>query len=194
MTKRRIFIAINLTEGARNKLSLYQEKWPELPVKWTKPRNLHITLIFIGYVDNEGLVDISKLTEEVARKTQPFSIRFSRICYGPLKKTPPRMIWAAGEGSKEFAALKNNLEEAILSSDKISFSPAKRELCPHITLGRIRQWEWRRIEPEERPEIEEDINMELSVDSIEVMESELKKGGAEYLILESHAFGAYEEP
>ncbi|PIX88575.1 MAG: hypothetical protein COZ30_00470, partial [Candidatus Nealsonbacteria bacterium CG_4_10_14_3_um_filter_36_16] len=58
----------------------------------------------------------------------------------------------------------------------------------HITLGRIKQWEFRQIEPEERPEVNEEINLTFEVNSIEVMESELKRGGSEYTILESFPF------
>ena len=41
----------------------------------------------------------------------------------------------------------------------------------------------------ERPEIDEDVDISFSVDSIEVMESELKKGGSEYEIIESVGLG-----
>ena len=55
----------------------------------------------------------------------------------------------------------------------------------HITLARLRQWEFNKIEPEEKPEINEDINLTFEVNSIEVMESELKRGGPNYIVLES---------
>jgi 2'-5' RNA ligase len=41
------------------------------------------------------------------------------------------------------------------------------------------------MEPEEKPKIDEDISLNFQVKSIEVMESQLKRGGAEYTILES---------
>jgi 2'-5' RNA ligase len=46
-------------------------------------------------------------------------------------------------------------------------------------------WEFRRIEPEERPIITQEIDLKFAVDSIEVMESQLKKIGPDYTILES---------
>ena len=71
------------------------------------------------------------------------------------------MVWVMGERIKEF-----------------NFSP-------HITLGRIKTWQLRQIDPEERPEINEDIDLTFEVKSIEIMESRLKRGGVEYTILES---------
>jgi len=158
--KRRIFIAINLPENIKSDLVNYQAKWPELPVRWTKKDNLHITLDFLGYLADDELVKVCQDNRELALKQQSFSITLNKICYGPPKKMPPRMVWVTGEKIKEF------------------------DLTPHITLGRIGAWEFRRIEPEERPVVNEDINLSFEVNSIEVMESVLKKGGPVYNILE----------
>lgn len=178
MKKRRVFIAINLPEHIREKLAEYQKKWPELPIQWTRPENLHITLDFIGYVTDEELVEVCKKTKEIADKHNSFEIKLTKICYGPLNKSP-RMVWAIGEKSEEFASLKDDLDKSLAISEKRQFSP-------HITLGRIRKWEWQRIEPEERSEIDEEIDLSFPVDSIELMESVLKRGGPEYTILESY--------
>ncbi len=42
---------------------------------------------------------------------------------------------------------------------------------PHITLGRIRKWAWQKLDLDERPEIEEDIDISFPVESIELMNS-----------------------
>lgn len=173
----RIFIAINLPEEIKKKLLVYQSKWPELPIRWIKKDNIHITLFFLGYISNEDVLEACKTTKEVALRHKPFSINLTRICYGPPKKMPPRMIWAEGEKSEEFGALRDDLAKYFPSED--------RAFTPHITLGRIRAWEWRTIEPEERPEVETELDLSFEVNSIEVMESVLKRGGAEYAVLES---------
>jgi len=182
--KRRIFIAVNLPEAVRKKLSQYQNKWPELPVRWTKPYNLHITLEFLGYLSDEDLPELLETIKEMALRHRPFSINLKKICYGPPKKMPPRMIWVQGEKSDQLGRLKQDLEKCLANS-AIRFSPEKRPYSPHITLGRIRTLEWRRIEPEERPALEEEISLSFEVNSIEVMESRLRRGGAEYTILKS---------
>ncbi len=209
MKRRRIFIAINLPEDIKRKLADFRKNWPELPIRWTKPNNLHITLDFLGYLTDEELAEICKITKEAASKNSSFFVNLNKICYGPppkagqvsdkkpprLPKFPetlitkedkngtkkfgrPRMVWAVGEKSEEFASLRDDLNRSLAVSEK-------REFSPHITLGRIKQWEWKRIEPEERPEVNEDISLSFSVDSIEVMESVLKKTGPEYTIFES---------
>lgn len=186
MNKRhRIFIAINLSEDVKNKLAEYQEKWPELAsaVRWTKKDNLHITLIFLGYLNDEEVLEVSKIIKEAAETRSPFLVNLSKICYGPPKKMPPRMVWAVGESFSELTSLHNNLSKVL---EGPSFQQSlQQHFSLHITLGRIKSFEWRRIEPEERPEVDEDIDLSFEVSSIELMESELKRGGPEYTIIES---------
>lgn len=151
--RHRVFIAINLPEDIKNKLADFQYKWPELPARWTKKENLHITLEFLGYLTDEEILDVIERTKEQSSKQESYSITLNKIIYGPPNK-PPRMVWAVG--------------------DKY-----------HITLARLKQWEFRKMESEERPEVSEDINLQFEVNSIEVMESELKRTGPEYSILQS---------
>ena len=184
--RHRIFIAINLPEDIKKQLVDYQTKWLELPCRWTKKENLHVTLMFLGYLSDEELLEVLKITKEVASRNSPFSINLKKIIYGPPKKMPPRMVWAEGEKSEELGKLQKDLENSLLSSQvKITEEPEARPYTPHITLGRIRAWEFRQIEPEERPIVEEDISLSFEVNSIEIMESQLKRGGPEYTTLES---------
>jgi len=187
--RHRIFIAINLPEEIKKELEKYQSQWPELPIRWTKPENLHVTLAFLGYLSDEELVEVLRVTKEVTQKHQPFSINLTKIIYGPPKKMPPRMVWVEGAKSKDLANLQLDLEKSLVSSGKIKFEPEERSFTCHITLGRIKTWEFRQIEPEERPEVNEDISLSFDVNSIEVMESALKRGGAEYTVLESTGLG-----
>lgn len=132
----------------------------------------------------------------------------------PEGKIPPKMIWAMGDPpshkasdgqrkSKELSLLKKDLEEslgekihpvkyreAVISPkeklfNRVNFLKENREFRPHITLARVNAFDWRSIEVEERPEIEENIDLMFTVESIDVMESELKRGGPQYTVIES---------
>ena len=177
----RIFIAINLPEEIKNKLNSFQEKWPDLPVRWIKPENLHITLAFLGYLTSQELWEVIKIVKEIGSRHQSFLINLKKIIYAPPKKFPPRMIWAEGKRSKELNELQKNMQKNLVKASGGQTSA----FTPHITLGRIQQWEFRQIEPEERPEVNEEINLSFEVKSIEVMESQLKREGAKYNVLEN---------
>jgi len=182
MKKRRIFIAVNLPEDIKRKISDYQRELQQLPARWVKPANLHITLVFLGYISDEELLEVSQITKEVAKKHSSFSVELDKTCYAPARKIPPKMIWLLVKKSERLSRLQKDLAENLGTKEERGYSP-------HITLARIRQWEWRRIEPEERPEIEKEFSLTFPVFSIEIMESELKKSGAEYTILESIQLG-----
>ncbi len=185
--KQRIFIAINLPKEIKKKLVNYQAKWPELPIKWIKKDNLHITLVFLGNISDKEIPEILNITQEIAQKHNPFSISLNEICYAPPKKMPPRMIWAKGEKLEELTKLYRDLESALFTSPfEGMLKPDNRPYSLHITLGRIHQWEFKQIEPEERPEVSENISLSFPVNSIEIMESRLKRTGAEYAILNSY--------
>ncbi len=184
MNKRhRIFIAINLPADVKKYLASFEQKFPELPAKWTPQDNLHITLVFLGDLTDEELGEVCVTAKHVAAGHEGFEINLSRVGYGPDEKIPPRFIWATGEKSKELSDLKNDLQEALV--EKINFKPEYRTFAPHITLARISTFAWRQIEPEERPPVGEEVNLNFLVESIDVMESELKKGGPQYTIIES---------
>lgn len=184
---RRIFIAINLSERIKEKLVGYQGKWPSLPIRWTRKDNLHITLVFMGYVKDEEIPEICKIVEEMAGKNDSFLIGLNKIIYAPPKKIPPRMVWVSGEESEQLTKLQKDLENSLLTSPpKKNTKQEKRLYSPHITLGRIRAWEFKRLEIEERPLVKEDISLNFEVNSIEIMESQLKRTGPEYTILNSY--------
>lgn len=227
--KRRIFIAINLPEDIKKKLLEFRKKWDFLDVRWTKRDSLHLTLVFIGYVSDEEVYEICKITKEIAQKYEPFFINFEKILYGPPSKDelssgkPPRMIWLEGRASEELSKIKQSLENALTSSEKVApFKIERRPFSPHITLARIhphtlknvnkyrtsegkeieqckefqknekgvgvKMGEWHKLD--EVPEIKEDFRHNVPVASLDVMESDLKRDGAEYTILESCPLGS----
>ncbi len=183
--RHRIFIAINLSKKIKGKLQNYQEEIEnsfnsldcENPIGWTKEYNLHITLVFIGDVFTQDLAEVCQAAGTAAENQTSFEVNLNRICLAPPNKSP-RMIWLSGGKNQELETIKNSLEKALLGS---SSAP----LLPHITLGKIRQWQWKQINPEEMPQIDKEISLDVPVDSIEIMESELKRGGPQYTILES---------
>jgi 2'-5' RNA ligase len=138
----------------------------------------------MGDLNDVELADTCEAVKQIAETQKSFSINLNKIVYGPPKKMPPRYVWVNGEKSEELQELKNELEELLL--EKVNFKPEGRGFAPHITLARILETAFRQIEPDERPEINEDIDFMFSVESIEVMESEMKRGGPQYTIIESH--------
>jgi len=81
--KRRIFIAIIPPEKIQKQLSDYQKKFRHLNVRWIKQKNLHFTLLFIGWIEEEKIEIIKrtvaedkKAREEMIKKTERMEVRY----------------------------------------------------------------------------------------------------------------------
>lgn len=192
---KRIFIAINLPEEIIVKLASVQQEiigmYPEnlgmKVAKWVKKENLHITLCFIGEVEDKAILRANEVLKERVKNHGPISIIFNRACYGPAGKMPPRLVWVEIEENPLLSELAKTVKSAMVARSILE-RPDKRPFQGHITLGRIREWQWKHINPEERPDIEQDLGIEFEVKSIELMESVLRREGAEYAILKSFNF------
>lgn len=193
---RRIFIAINLPDKIKTELENLEKETNDLfpqelkgeIMRWLKKENIHLTLLFIGYVEDEKIPQVCQVVKKIAQTQRPFSLKFEKLCYGPPKKMPPRLIWTDIEKKPELLEIAKKLKKDMAEAGILK-KVEKREFSPHITLARIKTWYWRKIEPEERPEIEKEIDFNFEVKSIEVMESKLKRTGAEYSVVESIALG-----
>jgi 2'-5' RNA ligase len=189
--KKRIFIAINLPEKAKNKLADFQKEVEQkfayscdsCPIKWTKKENLHITLLFLGSVDDMEIPDIFKIVEEAMDGVEVFDLNIDNLSYGPIGKESPKMVWANIGKTEELIDVQNRVQRAILNSGYDA--EVDKKFTPHITLGRITQWQFRRIEPEEVPQVDQEVGLGFSVKSAEIMESFLKRGGSEYCVLKT---------
>lgn len=175
--KRKIFISINLSGKDKKRLVRATEKWQDLPVKWTKEANLHITLEFMGFVLDSVVLDICDAVREAAVDVEIFDLEFEKIELGPTKEDP-RLIWLTGAVSEDL----KNLHEKIQKASDI-FTSSKKAFRPHITLGKIRQHKWQEMETV--PAVERDFPMTITVESVDVMASEFEGDGMEYAIIES---------
>ena len=174
MQKKKIFVEINIPSPIRKRLMQKIIQWKDLPVKWTKEKNLHITVSFIGYVDESVVPDICQKINEAVADFEAFEITFDQIELGP-NADDPKIIWFTGKASEELGKLNETIEQAL------NMYPEKhKEFYPHITLGRIRKIKW--DEMPQKPVINEKFIVTMTVESVSVMDS--KGGGADYVVLE----------
>jgi 2'-5' RNA ligase len=139
----RLFFAVALSESARAAVRRVADGVQQQlvrcgavrTVKWVERENLHVTLRFIGEVDEDraaALIDAMQVAIEVGS----YHLVIGHGGCFP-RSGPPRVAWVgASEGVLEtqrlFAALEARL--ALLGFEKES-----REYTPHVTLGRVRE-------------------------------------------------------
>ena len=174
MQKKKIFIEIDVPNSLRKRLVQKIADWSELPIKWMKEENFHITVSFVGYVDESVIPEICEKVSDAVADFESFELEFDRIELGPDPKDP-KMVRLTGNPCVELGMLNEEVERALGMR-----GTAHKEFRPNITLGRIRKLKWDELA--EKPEISEKLHVSMSVDSVSIMES--KGGGAEYVSLE----------
>jgi len=133
----RTFIAIELPEEIKGYLRRLQDdlKATQADVKWVAPENIHLTLKFLGEVDDRKLDKIIEIIYETAKEKNKFQIRISSLGAFP-KIDSPRVIWVGIDaGDKETKGISEELEERIA---KIGIPKEDRPFSSHITIGRTR--------------------------------------------------------
>jgi RNA 2',3'-cyclic 3'-phosphodiesterase len=104
-------------------------------VKWVEPDNLHLTLRFIGEVD-EATSDVVRETLKKPLSEPPFTSSFEGLGVFP-PNGPPRVIWvAATEGADALGRMHREVEERLTA---LGLAREDRPFRAHLTLGRFRE-------------------------------------------------------
>lgn len=185
MNLRRLFLAIKLPQELLAQLHKYQEQLNPKFFRLVGEDKLHLTLIFLGYVEEEKIKTIQDITLEITKNFQSQSIQFLETAYGPNPKFP-RLIWLEGMPNHSLEQLKRALEKEFQTKAKIDLKEENRLFLPHITLARIKTPLPNNLFPETK--INTKMNFSFSPPSLWLMESHLHKEGAQYIDLEEFRF------
>ena len=160
---RRLFVGIPLSSQLRKRLTQEMETWPKEAILRTMEENLHITLFFLGFIQEEGVGEICRRVGEVCKDIESFELQFTSI---KLMKSEvsPKMIWLTGEASDELRLTLERIEKAFSS-----FVSERKTYRPHITLAKIKKSKWLKLE--NKPELKERISFIETVENIAVFES-----------------------
>lgn len=133
----RTFIAIELPPEIKESLARIQNqlKTSGADAKWVEPQNIHLTLKFLGEINEQKLAQIVSIIEDISKNKNAFSIRLSSLGAFP-KINSPRVIWIGiDKGDNETKDMVESLEEKIA---RIGIPKEDRPFSSHITIGRLR--------------------------------------------------------
>lgn len=177
MKQRKIFLGVSIPHDVAKRLARRMEKWQDLPFRFTKEGNMHITLLFLGHVLDESVAKICLQVEAVCAETPAFDVDLNTITLVPEQGKNAKQLWFMGEANEELKQLRVALEKEL-----DMFSTEKKAFRPHVTLGRVRKELWQELE--EIPEMHEEFSVFLPIDSVIVYESAFQKGeGLKYEVL-----------
>lgn len=175
----RCFIAIDLDERVKMALSALQMelKGCNADIKWVKPENIHLTLKFLGNVDEKMLSKIEVKLGDACNKYNGFSLEAKGMDVFPNKRHP-RVLWVDITSNDSLTGLQGEIEEGMAS---IGFEKENRGFTPHLTIGRFRSTTGIEALYDKIQLHRNDSFGLIDVRAVLLMESKLKPSGAEYI-------------
>jgi len=186
----RAFIAIELPQQIKDALGNLQEQLKKsgADVKWVSLENIHLTLKFLGEVDDKKLEKIIEIIDGAVKDKNTFHISISSLGAFP-KINYPRVIWVGiDKGDCKTKEIAKELEE---KNEKIGFPRENRAFSSHITIGRTRSTLNREGLVQELRKLENNLgdkNLEFVVTKITLFKSTLTPGGPIYEALKETNF------
>ena len=133
----RSFIAIELPEEIKKHLNRLQQELKSCgaDVKWVEPANIHLTLKFLGEIDEQTRDAVAAAMQDVAAKHKGFACSLGAVGAFPRPEAP-RVIWIGLDaGDNEVKDIASGLEERLSCA---GIPREDRPFSSHITLGRTR--------------------------------------------------------
>ncbi|NQU56810.1 MAG: RNA 2',3'-cyclic phosphodiesterase [Rhodospirillales bacterium] len=127
----RLFVGIPLPEDVRQRLHFLAGGLQG--AHWISPGNMHLTLRFIGEVDEIQAGDINDTLNGI--HSVAFEISLSGIeAFG--RSHMVHTIWAAVASEPALIHLQGKVERAMV---QVGLEPERRKYTPHVTLARVRK-------------------------------------------------------
>lgn len=181
----RLFVALEIPAVVREKLAalLGDLRAIDEGPRWVRPENLHVTLKFIGEVSQEKLREIQPALAAV-RANSEVKLELRGLGFFPAEKRP-RVFWVGMQASANLATLARDIDAAL---GETGIPRETREFSPHLTLARINDGN---LSEKLRAAIRERSAAEfgtIETSEFHLVESKLRRGGAEYTRVESFRF------
>jgi RNA 2',3'-cyclic 3'-phosphodiesterase len=183
----RLFVAVDLSEEARQAMAAEQKRIAaalagrQTSLKWVRPEHLHLTLVFLGSVDEaRGRAVVDAIGRDV--DAAPFDMVFDGVGAFP-SHGEPRILWTGvTEGAADLVALHRELRQRAAA---LGIALEDRAFHPHLTLGR-----WRESRRQDRDRAlaagGRDPIARVRVERATLYESRLSPSGPTYTVL-AHA-------
>ncbi|RJR16925.1 MAG: RNA 2',3'-cyclic phosphodiesterase [Nitrospiraceae bacterium] len=174
----RSFIAIELPDTVKSALmSLQQElKKCGADVRWARPEGIHLTLKFLGEVEERLIGRIVEALTGTCRKFQEFHCEIRGVGVFPGAGAP-RVLWTGIADHDDLALIHQDIDAAMSS---LGFERENRKFTPHLTLGRFRSSVGKMALLDEMQAYKE-LNLGIiDVNHISLMRSDLGPAGAKY--------------
>ena len=185
--KRRIFVGLGLDEESRRGVAkvmkmLGRKHWP---VRWEAGEKWHVTLAFLGEIDEGKLEKVVEVTRKVSKTHRGFRLAFKGLGAFPNLQLP-YSVWMSVVG--DLKSLHGLRKELVSGLEMAGFVLDGKQFVPHVTLGRVKREAGRKVRLAMGKEIgklrEMKLDFEWQVTEVGVFESKLRQEGSKYEVVE----------
>ena len=181
----RSFLAFELPPDIKEEVTRIsvEVKKTGLGAGWVKPGNIHLTMVFMGDVEEKDIPAIISGVNDAVNKYGPSQISLGGMGLFPdIRK--PRVLWLGLNGEIErLAAFRDDLQKPL---EAFGIEREKRAFRPHLTLGRFRKPVRDRNTLKKVIDTYKDISGPGGkLDELILFKSELTPGGSVYTRLHS---------
>ena len=180
MSTLRVFVGVPVGAAVAARISAVRNEFGGEAVRWVPAENLHLTLKFLGDVEEAQVVAIRSALREALAGTAGFGVTARGLGVFPNARRP-RVLWI-GLAAPELAQVAGRVDRAL---EPLGVERAATRFRPHATIGR-----WRRPEPP-GVSLREELTRwcdrefgEFRMDAVTLFRSTLRPAGATYSPLE----------
>ena len=190
----RAFLAVELSQELQAELATVQQNLkrriePEMKrdtrISWTKPASIHLTIKFLGDMDEQVIDPMLVAVEQTVGSQIPVNVPLERLGAFPRPQSPrvlwvgPSENWERGGEATRIAEIHGAIEQAC---EGFSFLRETRPFSPHLTLARIKVGERHvGVALAQTGVLDRPLSLgSLAVESVVLMKSELKPTGSVY--------------
>ena len=133
----RVFLAIELDSETRSSLEIFQGEMRGLlpSINWVRPQSWHLTIKFLGEIDENQLKPIQGAVENAVSHCTSFSLKIEGFGGFPHLHRP-RVLWAGVSGQvEELHLLASHVDESLTP---LGFPAESKPFRAHLTLARAK--------------------------------------------------------
>ncbi len=179
----RLFIAAPVDESVQANLARVGSAAKVRGASWVKAENLHITLAFLGDVEERRFMEVEDAAYAAAERCGPGLSLVARGLGAFPNEMRAKVLWAGLDGDvPALMRLQSALATELRAAD-IAFD--EKRFHPHITLARFRQ-----PQPVPVSSVRFQEFGEWQATEIQIIESHVQASGARYVVRADVPLGA----
>ena len=153
--------------------------------RWLSADQMHVTVKYLGEVDNRDLLQVCQVMRRACEGLAPFDLALDGLGTFPKGK-PPRVVWArVAEGVEQLAGMYEFLDRELAA---LGIPQEGRAYTPHLTLGRLQPGNDLAQLENSLQTIARDVVSRCTIEGLALFTSERLRGDFVYEVIDKAPF------